>query len=148
MTDKPIHLALLMSFKGSRISGAAALAVERVNADNSLLPGRRLAYSSADSACSAQQGLAKLGELLRGEDKISAVIGLQCCVRGDELPVWRAEYSTDKSRVHSCFVVKQREISSGEAPLSEVHWLPCLVMVGYLCSSRAQWRLTQAKGQH
>ena len=80
------HFALLMPFSGSwdighRIAGAAALAVERVNADKALLPGRRFEYSWADSGCSAQQGLAAMGKLLQGESRMNAVIGpdaVQC----------------------------------------------------------------------
>ena len=55
-----VHLALLLDMSGSwdiglRIAGAAALAVARVNADKTLLPGRLMQYSWADSGCSAQQ---------------------------------------------------------------------------------------------
>ena len=63
---------------GKRVAGAAALAVERVNANKSLLPGRRLEYSWADSGCSAQQGLAAMGELLGGASRVDAVIGPGC----------------------------------------------------------------------
>ena len=63
---------------GKRVAGAAALTVERVNADKDLLPGRRLEYSWADSGCSAQQGLAAMGKLLRGAHRIDAVIGPGC----------------------------------------------------------------------
>ena len=63
---------------GKRVAGAAALAVERVNTNKALLPGRRLEYSWADSGCSAQQGLAAMGELLRGASKVDAVIGPGC----------------------------------------------------------------------
>ena len=81
--DQPIHFALLMPMSGSwdggkRVAGAAALAVERVNAEKALLPGRRLEYSWADSGCSAQQGLAAMGELLGGASKVDAVIGPGC----------------------------------------------------------------------
>ena len=80
--DAPIHIALLMPFSGSwkvgkRIAGAAALAVERLNADKALLPGRVLTYSWADSGCSAMQVLTVLGNL-RTAEKISAVIGPGC----------------------------------------------------------------------
>ena len=63
---------------GKRVAGAAALAVERVNADKTLLPGRRLEYSWADSGCSAQKGLAAMGELLEGASTVDAVIGPGC----------------------------------------------------------------------
>ena len=71
---------LLMPFSGTwdvghRIAGAAELAVERVNADKAILPGHRLEYSWADSGCSAQTGLAVMGELLRGASRVGAVIG-------------------------------------------------------------------------
>ena len=63
---------------GPNIAGAAALAVERVNADNTLLAGRVLEYSWADSGCSATQGLKALGKLLGGKSRINAVIGPGC----------------------------------------------------------------------
>ena len=79
---EPIHFALLIPFTGSwvlRGAGATSLAVERVNADETLLPSRRLEYSSADSGCSAEQGLTAMGELLGGEARrVSAVIGPAC----------------------------------------------------------------------
>ena len=79
----PIHFALLLPITGiwpvgPQIAGAAALAVEKVNKDESLLNGRVLEYSWADSGCSAQQGLAAMGELFRAEPNISAVIGPGC----------------------------------------------------------------------
>ena len=81
--QKRIHLALLLPMTGSlaigaRIAGAAALAVERVNADKTLLLGRVLEYSLVDSGCSAQKGLKAMGELLAGENRISAIIGPGC----------------------------------------------------------------------
>ena len=63
---------------GKRVAGAAALAVERVNTNKAMLPGRRLEYSWADSGCSAQQGLAAMGELLGGASTVDAVIGPGC----------------------------------------------------------------------
>ena len=63
---------------GLKTAGAAALAVEQVNADKALLPGRLLEYSWGDSGCSAQQGLAAMGKLLQGESRINAVIGPGC----------------------------------------------------------------------
>ena len=98
---------------GKRVAGAAALAVERFNANQD-----RLEYSWADSGCSPQQGLVAMGELLRAESTVDAVIGrMQLCVRGDELPVWRAENSSDQLVMHSCFTVKQRKVPPGGAPL-------------------------------
>ena len=65
--------------------GAAALAVEKANADPTLLPGRVLEYSFADSGCSSQQALKAMGELLNEEKSscsselsIAAVIGPGC----------------------------------------------------------------------
>ena len=63
---------------GKRVAGAAALAVEKVNADKALLPGHWLEYRWTDSGCSAQQGLAAMGELLGGASKVNAVIGPGC----------------------------------------------------------------------
>ena len=81
--EEPIHFALLVPFSGlwnggKRMAGAAALAVERVNNDKALLPGRRLEYGWADSGCSAQQGLKAMGELLGKASRVDAVIGPAC----------------------------------------------------------------------
>ena len=81
--EEPVHFALLLPTTGSwavgpRIAGAAALATERANADDTLLPGHRLEYTWADSGCSAQQGLAAMGKLLGGVSRIDAVIGPGC----------------------------------------------------------------------
>ena len=84
VADAPIHFALLMALDATRAvevlrgAGAAALAVERVNADKALLPGQRLEYSWADSGCSAQQGLEAMGKLLSEAHRIYAVIGPGC----------------------------------------------------------------------
>ena len=82
LADEPIHFALLIPFSGlwdggKRIAGAAALAVERINSDNVMLPGHMLEYHWADSGCSAQQGLVAMGELLGGANRVDAVIGMQ-----------------------------------------------------------------------
>ena len=63
---------------GKRVAGAAALAVERVNTNKAMLPGRRLEYGWANSGCSAQKGLAAMGELLGGASTVDAVIGSAC----------------------------------------------------------------------
>ena len=81
--EESIHFALLMPMSGSwdvgkLVAGAAALAVQRVNSNRDLLPGRRLGYSWADSGCSAQQGLAAMGSLLRKASRVDAVIGPAC----------------------------------------------------------------------
>ena len=73
-----IHFALLLPMTGSfdmgrRIAGAAALAVDSVNADKALLLGRNLEFSWADSGCSAKQALAAMGGLL--QTNTDAVIG-------------------------------------------------------------------------
>ena len=54
------------------------LAVERVNADEALLPGRTLEYSWADSGCDGKTGLWALGTLLVGNPEVNAVIGPGC----------------------------------------------------------------------
>ena len=81
--EKPLHLAILLPMTGSwnmgtRIAGAAALAVKEVNTDSSLLAGFALEYSWADSGCSSKQGLAAMGELLDQERKVDALIGPGC----------------------------------------------------------------------
>ena len=79
----PVHLALLLPLSGvwatgNQIAGAAALAVQRANADKRLLPARTLKFIWADSGCSAKQGLKALGQLLGGKGRIDAVIGPGC----------------------------------------------------------------------
>ena len=81
----PVHFALLLPISelgswdgGRQIAGAATLAVASVNADKTLLPGRVLEFSWADSGCSAKQGLSAMGKLLGGESRIHAVIGPGC----------------------------------------------------------------------
>ena len=59
LTEEPIHFALLIPFSGSwdiggRVAGAAALAVERVNADKALLPGYVLQQSHLDRKCTVR----------------------------------------------------------------------------------------------
>ena len=97
LADEPIHFALLFPTTGAwqlttytnhsagtlvaggfLVAGAAALAVEQVNVNKSLLPGRVLRFSWADSGCSAKQGLAAMGQLLQGKSRIDAVIGPGC----------------------------------------------------------------------
>ena len=63
---------------GLGVAGAAALAVERVNADVSAVPRLSLEYSWADSGCSVQQGLKAMGELLGGSSSVDAVIAPGC----------------------------------------------------------------------
>ena len=111
---------------GKRVAGAAALAAERVNADEALLPGQRLEYSWADSGCSAQQGLEAMGKLLSEAHRIYAVIGpwsslharMQLCMRGDELLVCWAENPSDQLGMHCFCTLEQEEIRSGAAGCS------------------------------
>ena len=74
-----IHLGLLLPIgRVNGAAGAAAIAVEKVNADESLLSGYVLEYSWSDSGCSARKALTAMGELLRGNSRIDAVIGPGC----------------------------------------------------------------------
>ena len=80
VADQPIRLGILLPLSGSwdigsQIAGVAALAVEQVNADSLLLPGRVLEYSWADSGCSAKMGLRAIAKLM-SQSEIDAVIGL------------------------------------------------------------------------
>ena len=90
MLPKRLQLALLIPATGSwqgafTIAGAAALAIERVNQDDTLLPGWSLEYDWQDSGCSAAQALTALAELegrtLRrtgGKARFGPVIGPGC----------------------------------------------------------------------
>ena len=81
LAEDHVRLALLLPLSGEiwtlgrQIAGAAPLAVDRVNADSSLLPGLVLEYRFADSGCSTSQGLQAMGKLLAGTSRIDAVIG-------------------------------------------------------------------------
>ena len=136
---------------GKRVAGAAALTVERVIADKTLLPGRRLEYSWADSGCSAQQGLAAMGELLGGASTVDAVIGPGCSTAcevtsylaaGQGIPQvsWACGSPELSNKDHHRLV-------SPLATAPRVRF-DCLKMCNFVCSSRAQWRLTRAKVRH
>jgi len=63
------------SWRGGRtIAGAAALAVQRINADSSLLGGMRVEYAWADAGCGVKSGVDALAMLL-GSNRLDAVIG-------------------------------------------------------------------------
>ena len=84
VADELILLAVLLPLSGAwpagqTVAGAVELAVERVNADATLLPGRTLGYQWRDSACSAPAALNGLGSLISSKDaRPSAVIGPAC----------------------------------------------------------------------
>ena len=63
---------------GPQVAGAAALAVEKVNLNETLLRGRPLEFNWADSGCSPKQGLKAMGEVLQNQSLINAVIGPAC----------------------------------------------------------------------
>ena len=77
-TEEPVHFALLIDKALLSIAGAAEIAVQTVNANEDLLPGRRMEYSWANSGCNASKGLQAMGDLLRGTNQINAVIGPAC----------------------------------------------------------------------
>ena len=97
--EPPVHFALLLPMtgnaEGTRVAGAAALAVKRVNADKKLLPGRVLEYHWADSGCSPQQALAAMGKLL-GKKRINAVIG---CSAACEVTSYSGKIAPEKARL-------------------------------------------------
>ena len=63
------------SWRGGRtIAGAAALAVQRINADSSLLGGMRVEYAWADAGCGVKSGVDAQAMLL-GSNRLDAVIG-------------------------------------------------------------------------
>ena len=61
------------------MAGALPLAVERINADSSLLPGRTLRFEWRDSGCSPSVALQALGSLAYG-GKLDAVLGPACSI--------------------------------------------------------------------
>ena len=79
----PVVLGALLGISGSwslvrSIVGALPLAVEKVNEDSTLLPGRTLQFRWRDSGCSAADALLGLGSLTTGG--IDGVIGPACSV--------------------------------------------------------------------
>ena len=77
--DDVVELGILLPMTGSwpvgrTIAGAAALAVERINTDASLLRGKRLKFTWLDDGCSSSQGQRSMTDLLR-DSNITAVIG-------------------------------------------------------------------------
>ena len=80
-----VRFALLIPISGPNkqglwIAGAAALAVEKINTDSTLLHEKRLEYSWADTGCSPEQGRAALEKLQR-KNRINAIrAGVQLSV--------------------------------------------------------------------
>ena len=134
---------------GKRVAGAAALAVERINADKALLTGRWLDYSWADSGCSAQQGLVAMGKLLGAERRVDAVIG---CSSACEVTSYLSGGQDIPQISHSCTAssLSNKEKHGLVRPLTVVfrmHHNLRDVSLALPCSSRAQWHLTRAKGR-
>ena len=82
-------IALLpISMPGGRtVAGALELAVQRVNADPSLLPGLTLKYTYGDSGCSGPKAMTALAHLLAAKisgghrfGEVDAVLGPYCSV--------------------------------------------------------------------
>ena len=67
-------LPVTKSWTGHHIAGAAALAIQRINADSSLLGGMRVEYAWADAGCGVKSGVDALAMLL-GSNRLDAVIG-------------------------------------------------------------------------
>ena len=159
LADEPIHFALLMPFSGSwdigrRIAGAAELAVERVNANKALLPGRWLEYDWANSGCSPQKGLEAMGELLGRASKVSVVIGPGCSsacevtsylAGGEKIPQisWGCASPKLSNKDQYRLVTLPRPSHS----LGVLNVLDCNVIIWLGCSSLEQQRPTPAEGQ-
>ena len=67
-----------MTPAGKYIRGAATLAIAEINADPSIMQGRRLEYLWADSGCNPIAGLRAIRELLLDAKPIHGVIGAAC----------------------------------------------------------------------
>ena len=81
--DFSVHVLVLLEMsgtwnKGRDIAGATELAVQRVNNDDTLLPGRLMKYSWTDSGCSPAKALKVMKEPLRADSRIVAIIGPGC----------------------------------------------------------------------
>ena len=75
-----MRLGLLvdMTAAGKYIRGAATLAIAEINADPSIMQGRKLEYLWADSGCNPITGLRAIQELLLDAKPIHGVIGAGC----------------------------------------------------------------------
>ena len=74
---------LPLSTKARTLAGALELAVRRVNADSSLLPGLTLKYEYTDSGCRDSMALTALGRQLYRTSRFrqfAAVIGPFCSI--------------------------------------------------------------------
>ena len=87
-SDSLVLLGVLLPLSGAwssgtTIAGALPLAVDEVNADPTLLPGKTLDYIYRDSGCSVEAALQGFGTLTNKMNKmkqIDAVIGPGCSV--------------------------------------------------------------------
>ena len=70
--------AVNRSYLDAAVSFLPQVDIDSIIQSNQIVSGRVLKYRWANSACSAQEGLKAMGKLLRGEAKISAVIGPGC----------------------------------------------------------------------
>ena len=61
------------SAAGKFFAGAATLAIADINADPTIMHGRRLDYIAVDSGCSSMKGVAAIHELLRADKRIHGV---------------------------------------------------------------------------
>ena len=73
-----LGLLLAMTTSAKYVAGAATLAIAAINADPSLMQGRRLEYIHADSGCNAIQGVTAMRELLEAAKPVHGVIGAGC----------------------------------------------------------------------
>ena len=111
---------------GPCIAGAAALAVERINANKTLLPGHVLEYSWEDSGCHAKQALAGIGKLLK--TRTDVVIG-PACSEACEVTSYLSEGQDIPQISYSCFAPSLSDKSTYKlvSLVGKMTYKPCCV---------------------
>ena len=143
-----VTLGALLELSWSE-NGALPLAVERVNADPMLLPGRTLEYKTRYGGCQISGALQGLGELTSDGNHIDAVLGPPCSGACET-----TGYLTTGQNLahisHSCTsyaLSNTANYPTVPCPLPQF-LLRLSIMMYICCSSFALSRRTQAKCQH
>ena len=104
--EEVVRLGLLLPMTGSSIgkyiAGAATLAISDINADPSLMQGRKLEYVYADSGCNSITGVKAMQKLLRADQPIHGVIGGGCSSACEAVAFLTAERGVPQVSPLSC----------------------------------------------
>lgn len=84
-TGDKIVMAVLLPWSGNRplgktIAGAVTLAIEKLNADETLLPNRTVEFVWNDTQCNVKYGLKEAVDFWRYQDPLHVIIGGACSI--------------------------------------------------------------------